>query len=248
MSDGSLDASNWVKWLATLLTGLLLVLVMLIMAWFMRALPPMAPVLNIVTIEPNPGALEKLASYRADLGAALSAARADADRLSAQLLALRGDLAHQQEQCVQPDASVIAALPAERWLSKDLSVLQGCWLLGREAPTIRGDAGNPLREDCTSKAGRICFDDRGQGQREQTISCPHAGLIVCRAPIAALFGDDGSFSTTQPDTVCQSGAPTHWHRRSLNCRRVDDQTAACRDSGRPELGLPAQDQEFRRAP
>jgi hypothetical protein len=136
-------------------------------------------------------------------------------------------------------------LPVDRWANKDLSVLQGCWNLGREAPTVVANRG---REECTTKVGRICFDANGHGQREQTISCPTAGTMFCRAPVTGRFEADGTFRTTQDDVTCQGGVGSKWLGRTLACRRVDDASASCRDSGRPELGFPAQDQEFRRGP
>lgn len=145
-----------------------------------------------------------------------------------------------------PPPSAPPPLPIDRWTKKDLGVLQGCWSLGREAPTVVG--GGSGREDCTTKVGRICFDANGHGEREQTISCPRAGTMRCRAPVTGQFAADGTFGTRQGDVQCQGGARTMWLGRTLSCRRVDDSQAACRDSGRPELGYPAQDQEFRRAP
>ena len=139
-------------------------------------------------------------------------------------------------------------LPVDRWANKDLTVLQGCWNLGRDAPTVMATSGFTRRqEDCTAKAGRICFDAKGHGEREQTVSCPSSGTMTCRAPVTGQFGADGTFGTTQPDVTCTGASTARWVGRTLSCRRVDDAHASCRDSGRPDLGFPAQDQEFRRA-
>lgn len=139
-------------------------------------------------------------------------------------------------------------LPADKWANKDLSALQGCWDLGHEAPTVMGRTGGVRsQEECTTKVGRICFDANGHGVREQTISCPRAGTMSCRAPVVGRFTADGIFQTTQRDVDCQGGSNATWVGRTLSCRRVDDTQAACRDSGRPDMGFPAQDQEFRRA-
>jgi hypothetical protein len=148
-----------------------------------------------------------------------------------------------------PESTPASPLPVDRWANKDLGVLQGCWSLGHDAPTVVGAAGfSQRREDCTAKAGRICFDANGHGVREQTISCPHSGTMSCRAPVTGRFGADGTFSTTQPDVTCTGASTVRWVGRTLSCRRVDNGEAACRDGGRPELGFPAQDQAFRRAP
>ena len=139
-------------------------------------------------------------------------------------------------------------LPADRWEKKDISVLEGCWVLGRDTPIVFGQPGDRGRkEDCTAKAGRICFNADGRGQRDQSNVCPLAGSVDCTAPVTARFGTDGTFSTTQPDVRCRAGVATTWYARTLTCRRVDDGNAMCRDSGRPELGFPPQNLELRRA-
>jgi hypothetical protein len=233
-----------VHWLAALLFGILLVLLILMFSWSLRAITPIDPAVRFSTVKDTAPAVYSL---RPDpipiLKASLADTQADGKRLADEFTALAEDLGRKLEQC---SSMPLPALPADRWSKKDLSVLQGCWYLGREAPTVRGEIGNPDREDCTSKVGRICFDAGGHGQREQTTNCPHAGTFFCSAPVVARFEADGSFSTTQPDIACQAGPPTNWYSRTLSCHRVDDSHASCRDSGRPELGLPAQDQEFRR--
>lgn len=135
-------------------------------------------------------------------------------------------------------------LPVDRWANKDLGVLQGCWTLGRDAPTVMGGS---RRENCTANAGRICFDANGHGVREQTVSCPSGGTMSCRAPVTGQFASNGTFTTTQPDVTCTGASTARWVGRTLSCQRVDDAHAACLDSGRPDLGFPAQNQEFRRA-
>jgi hypothetical protein len=140
-------------------------------------------------------------------------------------------------------------LPADRWASKDLGVLQGCWNLGREAPTIVASSGFAgRREECVTKVGRICFDAHGRGEREQTISCLRAGTMTCRAPVTGQFAADGTFRTSQPDVTCRGGSEATWVGRTLTCQRVDGANASCQDGGRPDMGFPAQAQEFRRAP
>jgi hypothetical protein len=172
------------------------------------------------------------------LKTSLADVQTEGKRLMDERIALGSDLKHKVERCK----------PADRWSSKDLSLLQGCWHLVREAPAVRGEIGDPYREDCVIKMGRICFDSTGHGRREQTLSCPRAGTVSCSAPVVAQFADDGAFNTRQPDVICQGGSSSiRWNSRALSCRRVDNDRATCRDSGRPELGIPAQDQEFRRA-
>jgi len=236
-------------WLAALLFGALLILSIFISAWLLRAMTPGVASMHFRTVEAALPRDQPSGDPTNLLRSSSEALRADRDSLISQLSALKRDLERVSQQC-QPVATPTQppALPADRWRNKDLGILEGCWQLGKDAPSVRGDQGNPFRETCTSKVGRICFDQNGIGEREQTISCPRAGTIFCRAPITAQFGPEGSFRTTQPDVICQEGASTKWHSRTLTCRRVSDDHAVCLDSGRPELGLPAQDQEFRRAP
>ena len=236
-------------WLAALLFGTLLILSILISAWLLRAMTPGVASMHIRTVEAALSRVPPSGDPTNLLRSSSEALRADRDRLINQLSALRRDLERMSQQCKAVESeSPRPALPADRWTNKDLGILEGCWQLGKDAPPVRGDQGNPFRETCTSKVGRICFDQNGIGEREQTISCPRAGTIFCRAPITAQFGPEGSFRTTQPDVICQEGASTKWQSRTLTCRRVSDDHTVCLDSGRPELGLPAQDQEFRRAP
>ena len=242
--------ANRSYWLAALLFGGLFVLLILIMSWLLRTITPIEPSMNVTIVEaPLPPSVPPLLDPTPTLKASLLDMKADAERLTAQLAALSDDFEHKSERCkpAEPPRAP-PPLPADRWSSKDLSVLQGCWYLGREAPTVRGHIGAPDRENCTTKVGRICFDASGHGRHEQTISCPRAGTIFCSALVVGRFGVDGTFRTTQPDVNCQSGAPTKWLSGTLSCRRVDDDHAICRTSGHPELGLPARDLEFRRAP
>jgi len=247
--DGQLAKGKSGLWLAALLFGILLVLLTLILAWGLRVVTPGGASIQISTFEASAPVVRRPLDTTQFLHSSFAELRSDRDRLTEQLAALGRELEHRSQQC-QPVASapLPPALPADRWRDKDLGILEGCWQLGKDAPSVRGDLGNPFRETCTSKVGRICFDQNGIGEREQTISCPRAGTIFCRAPITAQFGSEGSFRTTQPDVICQGGASTKWHSRTLTCRRVSDDHAVCLDSGRPELGLPAQEQEFRRAP
>lgn len=220
------------------------------MAWLLRAIAPAEPSTNVtILVTPPPPFLPAPADPTPTLNASLVAAHAETERLMAQLSALGEEFRRKVEQCKTIGSSRPSPpLPADRWSKKDLGLLQGCWTLGREAAAVRGQIDKLTRENCTSKAGRICFDASGRGRREQTMSCPSAGTIFCTAPVTAQFGPDGSFTASQPDVDCQRGAPTKWNGRTLSCRRIDDQRASCRDSGRPELGIPAQEQEFRRAP
>lgn len=244
------DGTN--RW-AALLFGILLVLLVLIMAWLLRAIAPAEPSTNVtIVVTPPPPSLPAPADPTPAVIASLVAELAETERLRAQLSALDEEFRRKAERCKAIGSSQpsrpSSPLPADRRSQKDLGLLQGCWTLSREAGSVRGQVDKLYRENCTTKVGRICVDANGRGRREQTMSCPSAGTISCTAPVTAQFGPDGSFTASQPDVDCQRGAPTKWNGRTLSCRRIDDERASCRDSGRPELGIPAQEQEFRRAP
>lgn len=122
-------------------------------------------------------------------------------------------------------------LPADRWEKKDLSLLKGCWTLGHETRTNLSRGGGGRVELCTVQAGTICFGENGQGQREQNSRCQSTGAYSCRAPITATFGDGGTLRTTQPQVNCNPSSIT-WNSTPnyLNCRRVNDSLAICRDT------------------
>jgi hypothetical protein len=144
-----------------------------------------------------------------------------------------------QEAAKPPPKQDPKPLDSERWNNKDLSLLKGCWKLGKET---QGDLGTGRRgrsEICQVHTGTICFDDNGSGQRDETATCPSAGGLRCRAPVRAAFGP-GTLNTTQPNVVCSNAAVT-WvgPQNALTCRRVSDSLALCRDAR-------GYDHEFRR--
>ena len=116
-------------------------------------------------------------------------------------------------------------LPAKKWADKDLSLLKGCWQLGKETQS-RMDG-----EICQVQAQTICFDENGGGQRQKSERCPSVGPLTCRAPIRATFGSDGQLHTTQPAVKCSPPKAT-WLAgpNNLTCRRVSDTVAICRDA------------------
>jgi len=130
-------------------------------------------------------------------------------------------------------------LPADRWAKGDLSILEGCWKLGRETQTTLED-GAGHREICGVRTGRICFGAGGAGERDMAVDCPQAGPYTCHAHVTASFPGDGTMRATQADSPCTLPNNT-WIGRgaSLACSRVDDTRALCRDGA----GF---DHEFRR--
>ena len=153
-------------------------------------------------------------------------------QLRQRLASLNQSLGQRRQGCpipVIPAPRPPAPLPADRWAQKDLSMLQGCWRLGRDTQTTYS-AGGGLPEICGVKAGSICFGSNGGGERQTTIVCPSAGTITCKAPITARFGNDDTLGTTQPAVSCSPPSKT-WNGpiNSLACRRVSDTLALCRD-------------------
>ena len=126
-------------------------------------------------------------------------------------------------------ASIPPPLPKDRWLGKDLSILAGCWSLGRDTQTlVVNDTGK--EERCTVRTGTICFAADGSGTREQATDCGGKRFSICKAGIKARFTEAGALETEQPDVKCEPATIT-WHSNPnrLTCKRVDDGGALCRD-------------------
>jgi hypothetical protein len=134
----------------------------------------------------------------------------------------------QQTAELKPPPPPPGPLPADRWAKKDLSLLEGCWTLGHETQSLMGGDGGRT-ETCIVKAGRICFNKSGQGQREMDEICPSYGKIQCRAPVTASFGGEGNLHTTQPEAPCRPTSTWMSEANYLTCRRQSDTLAVCKD-------------------
>ena len=241
MAASRLERSGWSFWPGSLLVGLMLGLLLLIASWLLRACAPVDPTMRVSTLEtrvapapppaPDPTGL---------LNASLGDARAIGEKLTVELATLQADLRKKAEEC--KPASPPPALASERWEKKDLSLLNGCWQLGRDTPVAHHIANGPT-ERATAKAGRICFGENGSGSHEQTMVDPR-GTWHCEAPISARFGNNGTLVASQPTGLCKGSPPATWAAMELTCRRVSDTTALCQgldSTGRFDL-------EFRRVP
>ena len=186
-------------WLAALLLGLMLVLLVLITSWFLRAFAPGDPSLKVTMLETAaPPAAQPPPDITPALSASLDQTMADGKALAGELASLQAEFKSKAASCEPPP------FQADRWAKKDLSILKGCWVLGHDARGVRGDIGSPEREDNgTTKAARMCFDSNGQGKIEYTTVFPIAGTIYCASPITAQFANDGTFATTSLPTQCQ---------------------------------------------
>ena len=91
---------GWAPWLSALLFGLLLLLLLLITSWLLRACAPVDPTLNLATLEtPAPPAPEPPPDPTPVLKASLDDAQADENKLKAELAALEADLKDKVAQC-----------------------------------------------------------------------------------------------------------------------------------------------------
>lgn len=236
-------------WLATLLFGVELLLLLLAGAWILRVVTPGVHAVNISTVEPPRLDTAPLASDPTiELKVSLQEAFNSAGQLQAELTALQLDLKGKIATCEMADARTPPSLPADRWNGKDLELLKGCWLLGHEVDAVvrstdasTGDETD--HENCKTRAGRICFDGKGGGERQQVIDCPIRGRITCKARIEAKFNADGTLGTTQPRVKCDK-ASVDWLPYTLRCQRLNDTSATCQSNGFP--GFPPRVYEFRR--
>jgi hypothetical protein len=216
----------------------MLVLLVLIASWLLRACTPVDAAMNVSTLETQaapvpPSAADPTGPLKTSLGNA----QADGGALRTELAALQGDLKKKVEQC-----KPAAPLAADRWDKKDLGLLKGCWQLGHDAPVSHHFANGPTGR-ATAKAGQICFGENGTGTHEQTIVDP-GGTWHCKAPLTASFANDGTLIARQPVGACEGSPPAVWAAVELACRRMNDTTAICHGAdkeGRVDL-------EFRRAP
>jgi hypothetical protein len=91
---------GWAPWLRGLLFGLLLLLLLLITSWLLRACAPVDPTVNLATLEtPAPPPPEAPPDPTPVLKASLNDAQADENRLKAELAALQDDLKDKIAQC-----------------------------------------------------------------------------------------------------------------------------------------------------
>ncbi|MBS0521401.1 MAG: hypothetical protein JSR90_22070 [Proteobacteria bacterium] len=92
--------AGWSRWLGALLFGLLLLLLLLIASWLLRACTPVDPSTTVATIEtPAPPAPPPPPDPTPVLKASLDEAQAAEKKLKEQLAALQADIKHKVEQC-----------------------------------------------------------------------------------------------------------------------------------------------------
>ena len=216
----STTVARWSAWLGLLLTGLMLVLLVLIASWLLRACAPIDAAVNVSTLEtPAPAAPPPAPDQTGLLKASLDDAEASGKTLNVELATLQDDLRKRTEQC-KPVAPP-PPLAADRWEKKDLGLLKGCWQLGRDALVAHHFAHGPTVR-ATAKAGQICFGDNGTGSHEQTMASMRRWDlgIARRLSPGELRRRRGCWSLQQPVEAsararhrppgppCESGLPT----------------------------------------
>ena len=91
---------GWAPWVSALLFGLLLLLLLLMTSWLLRACSPVDPTLNVATMEtPAPPPPEAPPDPTPVLKASLDDAQADENKLKLELAALEASLKDKVEQC-----------------------------------------------------------------------------------------------------------------------------------------------------
>lgn len=234
-------ARGWAPWCGALLLGVMLLLLVLVASWVLRACAPVDALTSYSTIEtpaPSRASAPPADDPAPALRVSLDRVRSAGQGLRVELAALTGDLQKKVEQCAPAGVD----FPAERWIKGDLSVLKGCWQLGRDTSMSHRFA-DGRTEKVVTKAGRLCFDDNGTGLHERITIGP-GERWDCKAPITAKFWNNGTFVANQPDVMCEGSPPVQWAAMRLACRRVSDTMAICHTtdhSGHTEV-------EFRRAP
>lgn len=135
------------------------------------------------------------------------------------------------DQVAYNNAAADKKLSEHQWRDKDLSMLEGCWVLGRNSEATLAEGSKVLRG--VTRAGRLCFDQSGVGTRELVQEFPDDPRLVCRAPIRAVFTNDGRLLTTQPAVTCEPrSSKVTWNGppNALDCVRQNDSLAICSDA------------------
>ncbi|MEI6559612.1 MAG: hypothetical protein WCO00_14510 [Rhodospirillaceae bacterium] len=129
-----------------------------------------------------------------------------------------------------PKAEPRVDLPRDRWEKRDLSMLQGCWILGREYVSdysIRRRTAGSERVH----AERLCLDGNGHGTREhqaEFLTGPKAGgFSHCTVPLTVSFDGSGGIVAHNEVGPCADGDGFVLNRNTFRCQRQPDGTARC---------------------
>ena len=219
-------------WLFWLLAALLAIALLMAASWLLRQCMPVEADLRVTELPPPPPPPPPPPVYNPipDLERALAAARDEDRKLRATLAALRDDLVRRLAECKKPE------IPADDWEKRNLGVLEGCWVMGRDLPARLGTSEPPIRG--VFRAARLCFDRSGRGRYETRFEYPGYRPQECKTDVTAAFKPDGTVGIRQPRADC-SGGQSYLDDDTFDCRRRDDGTAICRSRRFGEM-------EFRR--
>lgn len=224
-------------WLAGLMASMAAIVIVLLAAWMLRQFVPVAPDLRITELPaPPPVPIPVVHDPTPALRGALEALRTEQGHLRATLASLREELSSKLRQCKPPD------LPEDRWKKRDLAVLEGCWVLGREVGAAKRRHGMPDVHGVTT-AAKLCFSRDGRGTYEVSNRFPDSGEERCSGPVTASFESDSVVRIKYGDLPCRltNGASAgNWLADTQTCRRLDDSQAQCTS------GLTRARSEFRR--
>lgn len=134
-----------------------------------------------------------------------------------------------------------ADLPKQRWEQRDLAVLEGCWILGKEFSVQSYNMFNVPGESGVTRAARLCLNQSGQGH-EAAVSDFPSGRVRCDAPVTAGFGSGGDLTIERHQVTCNPPR-MNWVGAHLSCVRRDDSIAICTETSMHGRAVV----EFRRA-
>jgi hypothetical protein len=239
--------SSWLWWLGWLLLALMI-------SWLIWLALPACGLAPLPWLDSCPRAAERLPA----LGE-------DAFAIDREIAELERRIADRERTCiaeaprqVTPDRGIPAepenppAPPVEPEppsleeviRDEDASKLEGCWDLTSDYTLY--DTQNP-RISFSVEDWQVCFDGEGGGDQEVTFS----DGTVCRGPVDASFGTDGSLTVMDvADVPCGAG-PRRGSRilqRRTVCSLGDGAQVACRSGDADKPDQPAADVTFRRQP
>jgi hypothetical protein len=116
-------------------------------------------------------------------------------------------------------------LPQDAWSKHDLSVLKGCWVLGKPVEAALYSNFGIQTESGITQAARLCFDETGNGHETELSDFP-SGRLTCQARITATFSSKDELIFQRPRGVCRPRA-VFWMRARATCTRQNDEVAEC---------------------
>ena len=122
-------------------------------------------------------------------------------------------------------------LPAQRWEHKDIAMLTGCWVLGKDYQTTYVMENEPgkIAGKQNVLAERLCLNANGKGRLETSsiiVSGPLDGnKVACRLPVSASFDESGALVAQIARRRCSGHFVTL--PDTYVCRRQDNGTALC---------------------